>query len=105
MKYKQYSTEFKEKVVMEYLAGGISIIKLAKKHEINHNTLAKWVKAAKDNENQKEGQSLIDLTSAFNSIAIVSNSNNQEMISFRLNGAFDIEMKNFLIFYHLMELN
>ncbi len=93
MKYKHYSTELKEKVVMEYLAGGISIIKLAAKHEINHNTVAKWIRTAKNNEVRKESRSLIDVTSAINSIAYASDPDEQETISFKLNGAFEIEMK------------
>lgn len=42
----KYSCEFKQKIVSEYLKGGIGYKKLAKKHSIpSHKTVYQWVNA------------------------------------------------------------
>ncbi len=93
MKYKQYASELKEKIVLEYSGGGISIAKLAEKHSLNRNTLANWIKKAKENQSASEPPAIIDVTSAIQSLSTASESSDPEMISFRLNNSFDIEMR------------
>ncbi len=93
MKYKQYTTELKEKIVLEYSKGGISIAMLAEKHSLNRNTLANWIKRANENQAASNAPAIIDVTSAIQSVATVSVPSDPEMISFRLNNSFDIEMR------------
>lgn len=50
MNYR-YSAEFKQRVINEYLAGGISMRKLAKKHGIlAESTVLKWIKQYNNHE-------------------------------------------------------
>ncbi len=93
MKYKQYADELKERNVAEYSQGGISIVKLAEKHSVNVNTLAKWIKKAKDAHIPSESPAIIDVTPAIRSVANASELDGPETISFRLNGAFEIEVR------------
>ena len=93
MKYKQYASEMKEKIVLEYSKGGISIAKLAEKYSINRNTLAGWIKKTKEGQDPSQPPAVIDVTSAIRSLAAASVPSDPEMVSFRLNDSFEIEMR------------
>ncbi len=93
MKYKRYSLELKERVVTEYSKGGVSIAKLAEMNGINCNTVANWIKAARECRNASDGNAVIDVTSAIRSLATVSEPHEPETVSFRLNGSFEIETR------------
>lgn len=46
---KQYSAEFKAKVIIEYLEGEIPVGKLCEKYELHPNVFYKWKKEFMDN--------------------------------------------------------
>ena len=93
MKYKQYASEMKEKIVLEYSKGGISIARLAEKYSLNRNTLASWIKKTKKGPDPSQPPTVIDVTSAIKSLAAASMPSDPEMVSFRLNDSFEIEMR------------
>ena len=64
----KYSCEFKQKVVSEYLKGGIGYKKLAKKHSIpSHETVRQWVNTFTDigSESLKRSKNKINYTFAY----------------------------------------
>lgn len=93
MKYKQYASEMKEEIVLEYSKGGISIARLAEKYSLNRNTLASWIKKTKKGPDPSQPPTVIDITSAIMFLAAASVPSDPEMVSFRLNDSFEIEMR------------
>jgi transposase len=51
IKRKQYSLEYKESLVNEFLLGNVSLAELSKRENIAHSTLNTWIKSYESEKN------------------------------------------------------
>ena len=91
-KYAKYSSDLKEAIALEYKKGVKSIAMLAEEDGISKNTVASWIRLARQNSSAADEGKLIEVTNALGEISSPPEIIPEGMVRFRINVMFEIEM-------------